>query len=43
MIDNDLLVLLHDWTVLAEYDAEYVVARCSVCDTEALLDTRSAA
>lgn len=30
--------LLHDWVVRAEYDAGYVVLRCSVCGEESLAD-----
>jgi hypothetical protein len=37
--DDELLVLLHDWTVLGEYDGGYVVGRCAVCGLEELLDT----
>ena len=38
MSDDELLVLLHDWMVVGEYDAGYVVGRCAVCGTEDLLD-----
>ena len=31
-------VLLHDWTVVAEYDAGYVLMRCAVCGEESLGD-----
>jgi hypothetical protein len=30
--------LLHDWVVVAEHDGGYVLARCSVCGNEGLLD-----
>jgi hypothetical protein len=36
--DEDLLLLLHDWTVLGEYDGGYVLGRCGVCGQEELLD-----
>ena len=38
MNEADLVVLLHDWTVLGEYDAGYVVGRCAVCGREDLLE-----
>lgn len=37
-IDPQLLQLLHDWVVVAEYDAGYVLARCAVCSEESLVD-----
>jgi hypothetical protein len=38
MTDDELLLLQHDWHVLAEHDAGYVLGRCRVCATEDLLD-----
>lgn len=34
--------LLHDWQVVAEHDAGYVLGRCSVCGAEGLLDAAPA-
>lgn len=42
MTDEDLAVLLHDWTVTAEHDGGYVLGRCHVCGMESLLDLTSA-
>lgn len=41
MTDEEALVLLHHWRVLAEHDAGYVLGRCTVCGTEDLLDLES--
>jgi hypothetical protein len=38
MTDDELLVLQHDWRVLAEHDGGYVLGRCLVCDSVDLLD-----
>lgn len=38
MNDALLLQLLHDWAVVAQYDAGYVLARCEVCGEESLMD-----
>ena len=38
MTDDELLLLQHDWRIMAEHDAGYVLGRCSVCSVEELLD-----
>lgn len=43
MSDDELLLLVHDWAVLGEYDGGYVLGRCGVCGIEELLDMVQAA
>ena len=36
--DRWAVQLLHDWVVVAEYDAGYVLVRCAICLEETLAD-----
>ena len=38
MKDHGWVALLHDWVVRAEYDAGYILLRCSICGEEGLAD-----